>query len=44
MVPLVQFKNMKNTHAGVLLFECFSRFLNCANNAKSRKASEIVFY
>ena len=43
-------KNVKNTHGGVLLFVklqalkvtflhgCFSRFLNCANGTKSRKA------
>ena len=42
-------KNLKNTHEGVLLlvklqawvftFSWFSRFLNCTNETKSRKAS-----
>ena len=43
------FKNVKNTHGGVFLLEklqakvtllhgCFSRFLNCTNGTKSRKA------
>ena len=41
LVPFVQFKNVKNTHDGVLLKEtlipgCFSRFLNYANGTKSR--------
>ena len=43
---LYYFKNVKNTHGGVLLLVlkvtllhwCFLRFLNCANSAKSRKA------
>ena len=40
---LYNLKNVKNTHEGVLLFSntppwVFSRFLNCRNDAKSRKA------
>ena len=44
--------NVKNTHGGVLLLVklktealphgCFSRFLNCANGTKSRKASDFI--
>ena len=40
---LYNFKNVKNTHAGLLLLltvtlyhGCFSRSLNCANDAKSK--------
>ena len=56
-VPLVQIKNVKNTHRGVLglnlrlkpeallkvtlLHVCFSRFLNCTNDTKLRKASHM---
>ena len=42
---LCYLKNVKNTHGGVLLLkvkllcECFSRFLNCANDTKSRNVS-----
>ena len=56
---LHNFKNVKNTHGGVLhlvklqalacnstksklLHECFSRFWNCTNGTKARKASHIV--
>ena len=43
---LYNFKNVKNTHGGVLLkvtllHGCFSRFSNCANGTKSRKASHM---
>ena len=42
---LYNFKNVKNTHGGVLkviLFRvCFSPFLNYTNGTKSRKASHI---
>ena len=49
LVAFVQLKNMKNTHGEVLLLvlkvtllhRCFSRFLNCTNATKSRKASQI---
>ena len=43
-------KNVENTHGGVLLLVklqakklhgCFSHFLNCPNDIKSRKASHI---
>ena len=40
MVPYVQFKN---SHGGVkvtLIHGCFSRFLNCTVDTKSRKASQ----
>ena len=44
---LYNFKNVKNTHGGVLLLlkvillnRCFSRFLNCTNDIKSRKTSQ----
>ena len=33
---LYNLKNVKNTHEGV-----FSRFLNCTNTSKSRKASQM---
>ena len=50
---LYDFKNVKNTHGGVLLLVlwsatllkvrllhgCFTRFLNCKDDTKSRKAS-----
>ena len=44
---LYNFKNVKNTHGGVLLkvthlHGCFSRILNCTNGAKSRKASHTL--
>ena len=46
---LYNFKNMKNTHGGVLtllkvalLHGCFSCFLNCANDTKLRNASHII--
>ena len=46
---LYNFKNVKNTHGGVLLLlkvsvlhGCCSRFLNCANGTKLRKASHIL--
>ena len=50
---LYNLKNVKNTHGGVLLlgpgtllkvillYECFARFLNCANGAKSRKVPQL---
>ena len=50
---LYNLKNMKNTHGGkskaaaatslkgILLRGCFSRFLNCSNDSKSRKASQM---
>ena len=60
---LYNFKNVKNTHGGVILLvklqaeactktllklaflhECFSRFLNCINGTKSRKASHIWIF
>ena len=42
LVLFVQFRNVKNSHDGVLplvtLFHgCFSRFLNCTNGTKSGK-------
>ena len=52
---LYNLKNVKNTHGGVLflvkgtllkgtlLHGCFSRFLNCTNDSKSRNASNIYF-
>ena len=44
LIPFAQFKNVKNTHGAVLtlLHECFSRFLNCKNGTKSRKATHIL--
>ena len=41
-------KTVKNTHGGKkiilsLLHGCFSRFLNCTNGTKLRKASHIIF-
>ena len=52
LVPLVQFKTVKKTHAGVLatllkvtlLHGCFSRFLNCTNGTKSHKTSHNVIH
>ena len=52
---LYNFKKVKSTHWGVLLvvkFQaevkflhgCFSRFLNCTNDNKSRKACRIKFH
>ena len=51
LVPFAQFKNMKNTHGGVLLLVklqaktllhgSFSRFLNCTNGTKLRKTSHM---
>ena len=52
LVPFVQFKKRENIHGGVLfqpaillkvtlLLGCFSRFLNCINGNKSRKASHL---
>ena len=44
---LYNVKNMKNTHGEVLLLKVsllhgyFSRFLNCGNGTKTRKASHI---
>ena len=39
------FKNVDNTHGGVLkitlLYGCFSRFLNCTNGTKSKKAFQL---
>ena len=52
LVPCAQFKNVKNTHGGMLpatslkvtlLHRCFSRFLNCTNGTKSRKAHILKF-
>ena len=48
---LYNLKNVKNTHEGVLLLVlkvtllhgCFSRFLNCTNGTKSRKASHMIY-
>ena len=47
LVPFVQLENVKNTHGEMLLLllkvtlfhGCFSRYLNCTNGTKSRKAS-----
>ena len=47
---LYNIKNVKNTHGGVLLLVlkvtpfhgCFSRFLNCSNDNKPRKATHMV--
>ena len=45
-------ENVENTNGGVLLLVklkkkilhgCFSRFLNCANGTKLRKASHMIF-
>ena len=43
-------KNVKNSHGGVILLvklavlrSCFSRFLNCANGTKSRKACHMIY-
>ena len=56
LVPFVQFKKRENAHGVVLLFKsttllkqtllhaCFLRFLNCANDTKSRKTSDILRY
>ena len=52
LVPFVQFKTVKKTHAGVLatllkvtlLHGCFSRFLNCTNGTKSHKTSHNVIH
>ena len=45
LVAFVQFKNVKDTHGGVLililLHECFSRLLNCTNATKSLNAPHI---
>ena len=47
LVPFLQFKNVKNTHGGVLLLvklqalACFSRFLNCAHGTKSLNAPHL---
>ena len=49
LVPFVQFKNMKNTHGGVLilvlkltlLHGCFSHFLNCTNDTKLHNAPQM---
>ena len=46
LVPFVQLKTVKGTHGGGLLLVtlprgCFSRFLNCINGTKSRKASHV---
>ena len=45
LVPFVQFKNVKNTYGWpatlTLLYGCFSLFLNCANDSKSRNAPHI---
>ena len=50
---LYTFKKVKNTHGGVLLLvklqalkvtlprECFSRFLNCANSAKTAQSLQL---
>ena len=48
---LYNLKNVKNTHGGVLLLVlkvtllhgCFSRFLNCTNGTKLRKASHMIY-
>ena len=48
---LYNLKNVKNTHEGVLLLVlkvtllhgCFSRFLNCTNGTKLRKASHMIY-
>ena len=52
LVPFVQFKKRENTNGGVLLLALkvtlhhgwfsLSRFFNCTNGIKSRKASHIV--
>ena len=47
---LYNFKNVKNTHGGVLLLVklqakshgCFARFLICTNDTKSRNLSHMV--
>ena len=49
---LCNFKNVKNTHGGVLvdckftlalIYGCFSHFLNCTKSTKLRKASQTNF-
>ena len=54
MAPFVQFKNMKDTHGGVLLLQpttllkltllygSFSRFLNCTNGIQLRETSHFI--
>ena len=49
LIPFAKFKNVKNEAVFIqalprasLLCGCFSRFLNCPNGTKSRKASHIV--
>ena len=40
---LYKLKNVENSlHGKTLLRRCFSRFLNCANKTKLRKASDII--
>ena len=47
LVPFAQFQRHKETLVGVLLLTvthfhwCFSRFLNCTNGTKSRRASHL---
>ena len=47
LVPFTKFKNVKNSHGGVLLLvklqtkACFSRFLNYTNGTKSYRVSQI---
>ena len=41
---LNNFKNMKNTHGVTPLHGCFSRFLNCTNDNKSRNALHISYH
>ena len=38
---LYNFKNVKNTHGGVLIFNS-SGFLNCTNGTKSLNASQVI--
>ena len=43
---LYNLKNVRNTHAGKLLLvklQTFSRFLNCTDGTKWRKASHILY-